>query len=228
MMRRSLESRYALAESVELCLEEHELDFAADEALREARALLRERLHRVCQLAQDPRQPRKPLTGERRKVRDLLVQALVEIHGLMHGWAVAIGNERVRELTRNAPYRIHRLPDQALRDQARETRALLEKYRRSLEKHGLEDRVRKAFARLQKEYERKLESRTADGEDLSAAAHDEALDDLVRLIREVLDPLVWPYQSLAPRFVRAYRSARRVVSLPGSDALPEQALELIG
>lgn len=219
-MRRNLESRYALAESVELCLEEHENDFAADDALREARKKLREQLRTICQLTiREPRPLRKGLTGERRKVRDLFVHALVEVQGIMHPWAVAARNDRVRELTHNAAYRIHRLPDGALRDVARETRACLEKYRRGLEKFGMEDGLRRAFSRLQKEFERTLDAMatagpaTEEGEP-PALARDEALEELVKHIQEVLDPLVWRYQQLAPRFVRAYRSARRVVAVP--------------
>lgn len=222
-MRRTLESRYALAESVELCLEEHESDFEADEALRQARLKLREQLRTVCQLTRDPRQPRRVLTGERRKVRDLLVHALVEVHGIMHAWAVSTRNERVREQTRNAAYRLPSLPDLALRDVVRETRFLVEKYRRGLRKYGMEDALRQAFARLQQEFERCLEP--AEGREPGReepAVADEALDELVRHIREVLDPLVWRYQQLAPRFVRAYRSARRVVAVPDAALLPPQ------
>jgi hypothetical protein len=218
-MRRTLESRYALAESVELCLEEHESDFAADEELRGARAKLREQLRAVCKLARDPLAPRKGFTAERRKVRDLLVHALVEVHGIMHAWAAANGNERLQEMTRNAAYRVHRLPDLELRDLAGETRTNLERHRRGLEKFGVEDTLRRAFARLQKEFERTiqtaaLEAAVAEEAGSLAMVHDEVLEDLVKHIRDVVDPLVWRYQHQAPRFVRAYQSARRVAGMP--------------
>lgn len=224
-MRRNLESRYALAESIELCLEEHENDFAGDDALRAARSKLREQLRTVCQLTRDPRQPRKGLTGEKRKTRDLFVHALVEIQGIMHAWAVPARNERVRELTHNAAYRIHRLPDEVLRDVARETRASLEKHRRGLEQFGLEDGLRRAFFRLQKEFERALDDAVIPASapeevELPAMGRDEALEGLIRHIRDVLDPLVLRYQQMAPRFVRAYRSARRVVAVPEPFAIP--------
>ena len=217
-MRRTLESRYALAESVELCLEEHESDYASDEPLRDARTKLREQLRVVCRLTRDPVAPRKGFTAERRKVRDLLVHALVEVHGIMHAWAEESGNERLQEMTRNAAYRVHRLPDLELQNLARETRTNLERYRRGLEKFGVEDTLRQAFARLQKEFERTvgtaaLEAAVAE-ESGTIAVHDEVLDELVRHIRDVVDPLVWRYQNQAPRFVRAYQSARRVVAVP--------------
>jgi len=174
---------------------------------------IQERLDTIEALGQEQEACGTGVTAQKNRVRDLAIDAVLGIAGIVAAWARDNGQEEVLKAVQLSRSELKRIPQAVLLDRLKTVLALAQEHQSDLTALGLTAESLKQLATRIEVYDvivvspRNAITRKKTLTELLKRE----IDGLQEMLDGVVDPLMLQFESTAPEFYTAYTNARKVV-----------------
>ncbi len=181
---------------------------------------IQERLDTIEALGQEQEACGTGVTAQKNRVRDLAIEAVLGVAGIVAAWARENGQEEVLQSVQLSRSELKRIPQAVLLDRLKTVHTLAQEHQGALTSLGLTAESIKQLATRIEVYDvivispRNAITRKKTLTELLKRE----IDGLQEMLDGVVDPLMLQFENTAPEFYTAYTNARKVVR-PGRTSI---------